>query len=111
MIIALAACSDQPVDRPAADRAAAEERFEFCAACHGLRGRGDGPSGRALEPRPRDWSDGTWQRSVTDDHIRKAIVDGGPGVGLSSSMPGSPDLRDRPAVVDALVEKIRSFAK
>ncbi|HEY3107440.1 MAG TPA: CopD family protein, partial [Chloroflexota bacterium] len=29
--------------------------LQNCAACHGLSGRGDGPAGRALQPRPADF--------------------------------------------------------
>jgi copper transport protein len=31
---------------------------QHCAACHGVEGRGDGPAGLALSPRPADFGDG-----------------------------------------------------
>jgi len=47
---------------------------------------------------------------VTDEKIAKAIVYGGPAVGLSSSMSANPDLEAQPGVVAALVEHIRRLA-
>lgn len=41
--------------RPAAKDAAAREMFtEYCASCHGLSGKGDGPAAKALKTRPAD---------------------------------------------------------
>jgi len=78
-----------------------------CVNCHGLHGRGDGPAGRATFPPPRDFGDPRWQSS--DDRIRLAILDGGVAAGLSPVMAPNPDLRDKPAVVEALVAIVRSF--
>jgi hypothetical protein len=50
-----------------------------------------------------------WQKSVTDEHLAKIILEGGAAVGLSPLMPPNPDLADKPQVVDALVAVIRSF--
>jgi hypothetical protein len=63
-----------------------------------------------LNPKPVDFRDRKWQRSVTDEKITKAIVFGGPAVGLSSSMSANPDLETQPGVVAALVEHIRNLA-
>jgi mono/diheme cytochrome c family protein len=81
-----------------------------CSTCHGVDGHGTGPASIALNPKPRNYTDVTWQRSVTDDHIRETIVKGGAAVGKSPLMAPNPDLADKPAVVDALVLKVRSFA-
>jgi mono/diheme cytochrome c family protein len=99
---------------PAADPAAAEARSLFdttCAVCHGATGRGDGPAAAALNPKPRDYSDKAWQASVSDADLRSIIVLGGVGVGKSPTMPGQPQLKNKPAVVDGLVAIIRSFGK
>ena len=48
---------------------------------------------------------------MTDETLTKAIVEGGPAVGLSAAMPGNPDLADRPAVVAALIKQIRAWGK
>ncbi len=63
-----------------------------------------------MNPKPVDFRDRKWQRSVSDQKIAKAIVFGGPAVGLSASMAPNPDLETRPEVVAALVERIRGVA-
>ncbi len=82
-----------------------------CAACHGTSGKGDGPGAAALNPKPRDYTDKTWQASVTDDQIAKTIMYGGAAVGKSPNMPAQPDLTSKPEMVTALVKVVRSFGK
>lgn len=95
----------------AADRAAATAKFEtLCFTCHGKTGHGDGPASAGLVPVPRNFTDPTWQASVTDEHIEKIIVGGGAAVGKALTMPPNPDLREKPGVVAALREHIRSLA-
>jgi mono/diheme cytochrome c family protein len=109
----LAACGHSPDKVPitAADRAEAAEIFASrCAVCHGLDGKGDGPGGAALVPKPRNYHDKAWQAATTDEEIEKAIVYGGTAVGKSPQMAPNPDLEKRPGVVAALCEKVRSFA-
>ncbi|HEY2510867.1 MAG TPA: c-type cytochrome [Polyangiaceae bacterium] len=81
-----------------------------CSTCHGMEGKGNGPASLTLNPKPRNYTDVNWQKSVTDDHIREIIVKGGAAVGKSALMPPNPDLADKPAVVEALMKKVRSFA-
>ena len=81
-----------------------------CAVCHGANGDGNGPGAANLNPKPKDFRDRKWQRSVTDEIISKAIVYGGPAVGLSAAMAANPDLETQPQVVAALVEPIRGLA-
>jgi mono/diheme cytochrome c family protein len=38
----------------------------FCAACHGVEGRGDGPGARELSPRPRDFAAGKFRYRSTE---------------------------------------------
>jgi len=95
-----------------ADRAEAEDLFaKRCAACHGTNGTGDGPGAMALTPKPRNYRDRAWQRSVTDEQIEKAIVYGGAAVGKSPQMVANPDLQAKPGVVAALREIIRGFGR
>ncbi|MEM9489903.1 MAG: cytochrome c [Myxococcota bacterium] len=82
-----------------------------CAQCHGETGKGDGAAASALNPKPRDYTDAAWQKTVTDEEIRTAIVKGGVAVGKSQLMPAQPDLESKPELVDGLVALIRSFAK
>jgi hypothetical protein len=82
-----------------------------CTPCHGADGSGNGPVAQALQPKPRDFRDPEWQKSVTDDHLEKIIVGGGPVVGKAPTMPPNPDLADKKAVVAALREQIRAMKK
>lgn len=81
-----------------------------CVMCHGEGGKGDGAASAALNPKPRDYTDPEWQKSVTDDQIKKTITGGGPSVGKSALMPAQPDLAAKPEVLDGLVKIIRGFA-
>lgn len=114
----LFACGDRPSgghgetdSLPITDEAmvAADAKFKnLCAACHGESGKGDGAN---LTPRPRDYTDAVWQDSVTDQYLADIILKGGPAVGKDVLMPPSPDLKDKPEVIAALVKKIRGFRK
>jgi cytochrome c553 len=93
-------------------RATASSLFgDRCAVCHGQNGDGKGPGASNLNPKPRDFRDRKWQRSVSDETMAKAIVYGGPAVGLSSAMAANPDLESQPSVVAALIEHIRDLGK
>ncbi len=94
------------------DRAKARAIFtERCASCHGAGGHGDGPAAANLKPKPIDFHNQNWQKSVTDETMTKAIIFGGRSVGKSGQMAPNPDLEDEPAIVAALVEKIRQWRK
>lgn len=80
-----------------------------CATCHGSDGKGTGPASAALNPKPRDYTSPEWQKSVTDEQIRKVIVEGGPAVGKSPLMTANPDLANQPVVLDGLVKIVRGF--
>lgn len=82
-----------------------------CATCHGKDGTGNGPAAESLNPKPRNYSDAAWQTSVTDDEIKKIIVEGGQAVGKSGMMPAQAQLKDQPQVLDELVKIIRGFKK
>lgn len=81
-----------------------------CAMCHGATGKGDGAASAALNPKPRDFGDTAWQKTITDQHIEKIIVEGGPAVGKSALMPPNPDLKDKGDVVKAIRAYVRSLA-
>lgn len=107
-----------PATTPAASDTAAAENAEAeagqifatrCATCHGPEGKGDGPGSLALDPKPRNFQDPEWQASVNDEHIANIIRYGGAAVGRSPTMPGNPDLASKDAVVEALVEHVRSL--
>jgi DMSO reductase family type II enzyme heme b subunit len=63
----------------------------WCAGCHGAEGKGNGPAAARLDPRPRDFTTGTYKiRSTpsgglpTDADLFRTITVGMPG----SAMPG-----------------------
>ena len=56
-----------------------------CAVCHGAQGRGDGPGGLALKPRPRDFTARAgWTRNPGLDGIYQTLEEGIPGTGMAS---------------------------
>jgi mono/diheme cytochrome c family protein len=96
----------------AIDATQAKEIFNTrCAACHGTEGLGNGPGAGALNPKPRNYHDRSWQTKVTDAEIRKTITYGGAAVGKSPMMPASPDLEAKPEVIEGLVKIVRDFGK
>jgi len=125
LALVLAAGCGKKSEAPASDQAASgaapsgpspteEARKTFdtvCATCHGQDGTGNGPGAAALNPKPRNYTDKTWQASVTDDQIKKIILEGGAAVGKSPAMPAQVQLRDKPEVVSALVRIVRTFGK
>jgi cytochrome c553 len=92
------------------DEKAKKEFVSRCASCHGMEGKGDGPGSAALNPKPRNYTDKEWQKTVTDDQIGKTIMYGGAAVGKSPIMPAHPDLSSKPEMVTALVKVVRGFA-
>lgn len=79
-----------------------------CATCHGEGGRGDGPAAAGLMVKPRRFTDAFWQDSESDEHLTRAIVEGGFAVRRSSAMPAHPDLKGQAAGLVAVVRSFRS---
>jgi uncharacterized membrane protein len=84
---------------------------QICTPCHGAAGAGDGVAASALPLKPRNFTDATWQDSVTDEQLKRTILKGGMAVGKSPLMPPNPTLEDKPEVIDALVKMVRGFRK
>lgn len=64
---------------------------KWCAGCHGVEGRGDGPAADRMVPRPRDFTQALYQIRTTssgslptDDDILRVLDNGMPG----TAMPG-----------------------
>jgi len=49
---------------------------ERCVLCHGENGKGDGPGGAALNPKPRNWTDDDYMSTRTDDQLYEVIFNG-----------------------------------
>lgn len=79
-----------------------------CAACHGAEGKGDGPAGASLNPRPRDFTrqDG-WKNGVRLTEIFKTLKEGIKGTSMASYDYLS--AKDRMALVH-LVQSLGAFA-
>jgi hypothetical protein len=101
--------------KPAANPAIRGEARQFfaarCVMCHGEAGRGDGPTGKTLTPQPRNFTDRTWQASVTNDHIEKVIINGGPAIGKSPLMPPHGDLSAKPELLHAMRDLVRELGR
>jgi mono/diheme cytochrome c family protein len=75
------------VEGEGAPKGIGQQKFEqFCAACHGINGKADGPAAVALNPRPRNFTDVAWQEKTDDARIIHVITNGGASVGLSPTM-------------------------
>ena len=82
-----------------------------CQACHGDHGAGDGPASATLDPKPRAFADAAWQASVTDDQLKKTIIEGGAAVGKSAAMSSNPELANKPEELAALLKIVRDFKR
>ena len=111
-----AAPAAAPAPTPGGDAVAAQAEAEKifserCVTCHGANGGGDGPASAGLVPKPRNFQDSAWQKTVSDEYIEQIVQYGGSAVGKSPAMPANPDLMSKPAVVAALRTHVRSLAK
>ncbi|MFQ5915161.1 MAG: c-type cytochrome [Nitrospinota bacterium] len=60
---------------------------QYCAACHGATGKGDGPGAAALNPKPRDLTDKPYMAGLKDEYLFAIVAKGGAAVGKSPLMP------------------------
>src|SRR5574341_529211 len=79
-----------------------------CDGCHGKKGRGDGISGLAMNPKPADFCTSTMH--PTDADKIKMIADGGASMGHSTAMPAWGGVLDKQAILD-LVAYIHTLCK
>jgi len=81
-----------------------------CVGCHGMTGKGDGPAAAALNPKPKDHTDGKIMNSVSDKDLFAIIKGGGASVKKSPIMPAAGKaLTDQD--ISNVVAYIRSLAK
>ncbi|MDF0677161.1 MAG: c-type cytochrome [Nitrospira sp.] len=59
---------------------------EYCAQCHGLTGKGDGPAASGLEPKPAIHANMPFEK-LPMEYLYTVINHGGPAVGKSPNMP------------------------
>lgn len=55
-----------------------------CAMCHGPEGRGDGPAGLSLNPRPRNLVEGNWKKGGGRLGLFRVLQEGIPGTSMQS---------------------------
>jgi mono/diheme cytochrome c family protein len=101
----------------AADAAAGKKIYDTnCMSCHGPAGKGDGPVGAALNPKPRDFSTGQFKfdadkdgKPGTDADLTLVIQKGAAAYGGSALMAPWPTLK--PEEVANVIAFVRSLKK
>ncbi len=101
----------------AADAAAGKAVYTTnCVSCHGATGKGDGPVGAALNPKPRDFSTGEFKFDADkngtpgeDSDLKLVIKNGAAAYGGSPLMAPWAALSD--SDVDNVIAFIRSLKK
>jgi cytochrome c oxidase cbb3-type subunit III len=90
----------------------AGETFKFyCAQCHGLTGKGDGPNVTKNFPvSPRDFTNAKEMNKLSDADLKNVILDGGPSASKSPMMPPWGKTISE-SDVDGLVKHLRSICK
>ena len=69
-----------------ADMAKAGKKLfaQNCATCHGNEGKGDGPAGAALNPKPRNLVEGPWKKGGGFIGLYTVLLEGLPGGNMVS---------------------------
>jgi mono/diheme cytochrome c family protein len=83
---------------------------ELCSVCHGVGGKGDGPSAQGLEPKPADFTNCQVMAKDSDEVLLKIIKGGGQSVGRSTVMPAWGDSLSEQQIGE-LVKFIRGLCK
>lgn len=98
-----------PVATSADSVSVGEELYQEigCNGCHGDAGTGDGPASAGLEPSPRNFTNGAWQKARTDGELRYTIFHGSEG----TAMIANEAMFDDPDDVWHVVNYIRSLSK
>jgi mono/diheme cytochrome c family protein len=78
----------------------------LCSVCHGVSGKGDGPSAQGLEPKPADFTKCQAMAKDADDVLFKIIKEGGQSVGRSTVMPAWGD-----ALSDQQIRELVTFIR
>ena len=93
------------VTAQAADVARGRDLYESrCSFCHGSNGKGDGPAGAALQPRPTNFAEPGFWKDRSTDLIRIMIVNGKPGTAM---VPFGQSLK--PAEIDDIIAYLATF--
>src|SRR5262245_54249067 len=79
-----------------------------CSPCHGPDGKAATPTAQALNPKPRDHTEGAYMNQLSNEHLAKVIKNGGPSVGKSQIMPAHADLNDQQ--IEDVIAFVRTLA-
>lgn len=87
-----------------------EELFSFyCAQCHGLQGKGDGPNVTKDFPvSPRNFTNAEEMNKLSNADLKNVIMDGGPAASKSPMMPPWGKTLSE-AQVDGLIKHLRTI--
>ncbi|MCS6985120.1 MAG: c-type cytochrome [Leptospiraceae bacterium] len=55
-----------------------------CFTCHGNEGKGDGPAGAALKPKPRNFAEAKWKYGTELEKVKNTIAKGSPGTSMAA---------------------------
>jgi cytochrome c oxidase cbb3-type subunit III len=90
----------------------AAETFKFyCAQCHGVSGKGDGPNVTKNFPvSPRDFTNAKEMNKLSNADLKNVIMDGGPSASKSPMMPPWGKTLEE-SDIDALVKHLRVLCK
>jgi mono/diheme cytochrome c family protein len=80
-----------------------------CSPCHGPDGKANTPTAQALNPKPRDHTNGEYMNKLSNEHLAKVIKQGGAAVGKSPIMPPQADLSDQQ--VQDIIAFVRTLAE
>jgi mono/diheme cytochrome c family protein len=75
-----------------------------CALCHGNEGKGDGPAAAGLNPKPRNHTDGTYMKTLSDEALLQVIHTG------KGAMPAWGSILSE-AEISAVAKYVRTLAK
>jgi mono/diheme cytochrome c family protein len=74
-----------------------------CIACHGEKGKGDGPAAAAFNPRPSNLADAELMQGLTEEELREAVAEG------KGAMPGFASILP-PEDLEAVLKYIRALS-
>jgi len=75
-----------------------------CVLCHGPEGKGDGPAAAALNPKPRNHTDGAYMNSRTDEELLAVIHNGKGGMPAWKSVLSEQEMQN-------VLKYVRTLAK
>ena len=111
-LIAVAIILASQLTIASAKASGAEQVYKFyCAQCHGLTGKGDGPNVTKDFPvSPRNFTNAAEMNKLSDADMRNVIMDGGPSASKSPMMPPrGKTLTD--AEVNGLIKHLRTLCQ